>query len=411
MAEPSVTDSPTIHVQREQAADLFWQVAAGVALFFLAVIIAVAIGGPLLLMLTFWNPWMLFLLVVVAGGVWLLVKTVAAVRNLAWRSRHRSSFEVREAGIETTEWNTLRAGSPVRRTIPFDAVTGVVASYRIVRRMIRVSRMILVRNGGRTITETAPVLHVLFHQDGRRQITSIPFTSHRDPGVDTWIAEFRKRGVELGYTSRALVWQDEKYLSDEARLEYFKTTGEVIPFPEAGGWLENMVRLDHHWSGHTKQLREQAEQRDPALRAARLKPTARDWIRGAWFATMYALGSSYLLLHLVNDGTLPAGSWPLGVGVILPAAALFFLPLRHGLRWYHALVCWLLLLVISFTGVVNTLEVMPAAEQVALSVFGLAAVSPALLWIPYLLVKRTAVPVSAGVRAAVVPHARTATRR
>ncbi|MET3949210.1 hypothetical protein [Arthrobacter sp. UYEF36] len=409
MPETSVAGSPAIHVQQEKAADLFWQVAAVVALFFVAVIIAIAIGVPILLMLMFWNPWLLFLLVMVAGGVWLLVKTVAAVRNMAWRSRHRSRFELRQAGIETTEWNTLGADFPVRRTIPFDSVTGVVASYRIVRRMVRVNRMIPMGNGPRTITETAPVLHVLFHQDGRRQITSIPFTSHQDPGVDTWIAELRKRGVELGYTSRFLVWQDEKYLSDEARLEYFKTTGEVIPFPEAGGWLENVVPLDHLWSGHTRQLQEQAEQRDPALRAARLKPTARDWLRGAWFATMYALGSSYLLLHLVNDGTLPAGSWPLGVGVILPAAALFFLPLRHGLRWYHALGCWLLLLVISFTGVVNTLEVMPAAEQVALALLGLTAVSPALLWIPYLLVKRTAL--SGGTRSAVVPHARTATRR
>lgn len=400
-----MTDSPAIHVQREQAAEPFWQVAVVVGLFFLAVIIAVAIGGPLLLMVKFWNPWLLFLLVVVAFGVWLLVKSVAAVRNMAWRARHRSSFELREAGIATTEWNTPGAESPVRRTIPLAAVTRVVASYRIVRRMI------LIENGGGTLTETAPVLHVLFEEGGRQQITSIPFASHQDPAVDTWIAELRKRGVELGYTSRMLLWKEENYLSDEARLEYFATTGEVIPFPAAGGWLENTIRLDSRWHQHIKQLREEAEQRDPALREARLKPTVPDWIMGAWLASMYAIGTSYLLLHLVNEGTLPTGSWLLGVGVVLPAAALFFLPLRHGLRWYHVLVCWLLLVVISFTGMVNSVDVMPAARQMALALFGLAAVSPALLWIPYLLVKRTASPVSGGVRAAVVPHARTATRR
>ena len=399
-----MSDSPAIHVQREQAAEPFWQAATVVGLFFLAVIIVVTVGGPVLLMLQFRNPALLFLLVIVACGVWLLVKTVAAVRNMAWRARHRSSFELSEAGIETTEWNAVGAASPVRRSIQWQAVTGVVASYRVLRRII------LVENGGGTLTQTAPVLHVLFNQDGRPQTISIPFAAHQDPGIDTWLAEFRKRGVELGYTSRLFLWKEENYLSDEARLEYFAATEEVIPFPESGGWLENTIRLESRWHQHVKELQGQAEQRDPALRGARLKPTVLDWTMAAWLASMCALGTSYLLLHLVNEGTLPAGYWLLGAGVLLPAAALFFLPLRHGLRWYHMLACWLLLVVIAFTGVVSSVDVMPAAEQAALALLGLAVASPALLWIPYLIVKRTASRVSGRVLSAVVSHARTATR-
>lgn len=378
-----MTDSPAIHVQREQAAEPFWLGVTGVGLFFLAVMIAVAIGGPVLLMLTFWSPWLLFLLVVVAFGVWLLAKAVAAVRDMVWRARHRSSFVLREGGIETTEWNIVGAESPARRTIPLAAVTSVVASYRILRR-------ILSNNGLATLTETAPVLHVLFCQDGRRQIASIPFVSHQDPGVDTWIAELRNRGVRLGYTARLLTWKEEKYLSDEARLEYFATTGEVIPFPADSIWLENRTRLERHWHEKATQLQEQAEQLDPALREARLKPTALDWVIGAWLACAYAFGSSHLLMLLVADGMLPTGSWPLVVAVVLPAAALFFRAMRRGLRWYHVLVCWLLLLVIAFICVMNTLEHWPAAEQVAAALLGVTAVSPALLWIPYQLFKRSA---------------------
>ena len=381
--QASVTDSPAIHVQSEEPAEPFWRAITVVGLFFLAVTIAAAIGGPVLLMLMFWSPWLLFLLVIVALGAWLLVKTVAAVRGILWRARHRSSFILRDAGIETTEWNTVGADSPVRRSIPIGAVTSVVVSYRILRR-------ILSDSGGAALTETAPILHVLFDQGGRRQIASIPFVSHRDPGVDTWIEELRQRGVELRYTARLLTWKEEKYLSDEARLGYFAATEEVIPFPAEGGWLENSTRLERHWHQHVKQLQERAERRDPSLREARMEPSVLDWIIGAWLAGMYTLGTSYVLMHLVNEGTLSTGSWPLGVVVVLPGAVLFFLPLRRCLRWYHLLVCWLLLLVTTFAGAVMSVEALPGAEGVAAALLGMTVVSPALLWIPYLLLKRTA---------------------
>jgi hypothetical protein len=243
-----VTGSPIVHVQREQGADLFWRGASVVALFFIAVIVAVLIGVPVLLMVTFWNPWLLFTLVFAAAGILLLVRTVAAVRKMAWRARHRSSFVLREAGIETTEWNVVGADAPVRRVIPLEAVTSAVASYRIVRRTL------LIENGGGTLTETAPILHVLFDQDGRRQITSVPFASHKDPAVDTWIEELRKRGVELRYTARLLSWKEEDYLSDEARLECFATTEEILPFPATGGWLENTTRMENRWHQLTEEL-------------------------------------------------------------------------------------------------------------------------------------------------------------
>jgi hypothetical protein len=379
-----VTDSPVVHVQSEQRPDLFWRGAAVVALFFIAVIVALLIGVPACLMVVFWTPWLLFTLIFVAAGVLLLVKTVAAVRRTAWHARHRSSFALREAGIETTEWNTVGAEAPVGRVIPLEAVAAVVSSYRIVRRGL------LVENGGGTLTETAPTLHVLFDQDGRRQITSVPFASHQDPGVDVWIKELRRRGVELNYTARPLSWKEEDYLSDEERLEYFATTDEVIGFPATGGWLENMIRLENSWHRHTEQLQQQAEERDPELRVARLKPTFQHWILGAWCAGMYALGAGYLLPYLVQNRTLPPGAWPLEILVVLPAAALFFLPLRRGLRWYHGLVCWLLLVVIAFAVVVGTVEMGPAAEQTAMIGCGLTVLSAALLWAPYLLVKRSA---------------------
>ncbi len=384
VSRTSVTDSPVVHVQSEQRPDLFWRGDAVVALFFIAVVVALLIGVPACLMVMFWTPWLLFTLIFVAAGVLLLVKTAAAVRRTAWHARHRSSFALREAGTETTEWNTVGTEAPVARVIPLEAVAAVVSSYRIVRRGL------LVENGGGTLTETAPTLHVLFDQDGRRQITSVPFASHQDPGVDVWIKELRRRGVELNYTARPLSWKEEDYLSDEERLEHFATTDEVIGFPATGGWLENMIRLENSWHRHTEQLQQQAEERDPELRIARLKPTFQHWILGAWCAGMYALGAGYLLPYLVQNRTLSPDAWPLEILVVLPAAALFFLPLRRGLRWYHGLVCWLLLVVIAFAVVVGTVEMGPAAEQTAMIGFGLTVLSAALLWAPYLLVKRSA---------------------
>ncbi|ALU40034.1 hypothetical protein AS188_10090 [Kocuria flava] len=249
--ETSVTGSPVVHVLREQPEDLFWRGAAVVGLFFLAVLAGLFIGVPAWLMIAFGNPWLLFTLIPVAAGVLLLVKTVDLLRRGAWHARHRSTCTLHEAGIETTEWSTVGADAPVRRSIPWADVASVVASYRIVRRIV------LVQNGGGALTESAPVLHVLFDQDGRRQITSVPFSSHQDPAVDTWITELRKHGVELGYTARALSWRGETCLSTEAQLGYFATTEEVVPFPVTGGWLENAVRLENRWHQHAEQLRDQ----------------------------------------------------------------------------------------------------------------------------------------------------------
>ena len=106
-------------------------------------------------------------------------------------------------------------------------------------------------------------------------------------------------------------------------------------------------------------------------------------------ASLYALGAGYLLAHLVQHGWLPAAAWPLEILVVLPAAALFFLPLRRGLRWFHGLVCWLLLVVVSFSVLVGAAEMGPAAEQTAMVGLGVTVVSAALLWAPYLLVKRS----------------------
>jgi hypothetical protein len=172
VSRTAVTDSPVVHVQQEQPADLFWRGAAVVGLFLVAAIVALFIGLPVWLMSAFWNPWLLSTLIFAAAGLLLLVKTVVAVRRMVWHARHRSSYVLREAGIETTEWNTVGAEAPVRRVIPLEAVASVVASYRILRRII------LTENGGGTLTETAPVLHIVFDQDGSRRITSVPFSSH-----------------------------------------------------------------------------------------------------------------------------------------------------------------------------------------------------------------------------------------
>lgn len=377
-----LTDSPILHVQREQDMGVFWRGTLVFAVLAIAGVVATLVGAPVVLMMNFPSPWLLSTLVFVAVGILLLVRTLAALRAMSWRSRHRSSFVLRDTRIETTEWNTVGAEAPVRRVIPMGTVSSVVASHRIVRRMVRT------RIGGGTLTETAPILHVLFDQEGRRRISSVPFPSHEDRGVDTWIEELRRRGVRVGYTARLLSWKEEEHLSDEARLEYFATTEEILRYPATGGWLENATVLGGRWHRKAGELQERAERRDPTLREKRLKPTARSWLYGVWLAGMYATGAGFLLPHLVEDGLLPVAAWPLQLLVVLPAAGIFFLPLRHGLHWYHAVVCWLVLVVTAFTVLVGVAGLGRAAEDMAMIGVGVTILSAGLLWAPYLLVKR-----------------------
>ncbi|MEX5298437.1 hypothetical protein RCG67_06620 [Kocuria sp. CPCC 205292] len=81
----------------------------------------------------------------------------------------------------------MGAEAPVVRIVPGEAVSSVVASHPVLRRIV--------------LTETAPVLHTLFEQDGRRRIAGVPVATHQDPAVDTWIAELRRHGVALVPTS------------------------------------------------------------------------------------------------------------------------------------------------------------------------------------------------------------------
>jgi hypothetical protein len=173
-------------------------------------------------------------------------------------------------------------------------------------------------------------------------------------------------------------------------IEYFADTDELIAFPESGSWQENAPVLEHRWGSQARAGQVLAERRDPALRTAWLRPTGHHLITSGWLAGLYAYGGTYFLLLKAQDGTVPPTGWLLGLTVVLPASALFFLPLRWGLRWYHGAICWLLLMTITFACGVASVEMGPAAEQMALSLFGLSVVSATFLWIPYVVVRRQA---------------------
>lgn len=200
--EPCVVDPPALHVQPEAAAGPFRRIAGVVGVLVVAIVVGVLVGVPVLLLGNSWSPWLLRTLVFVAAGLWLAAATVSALRKSSWRASQRSSPALRESGIGTTGWNTVGAESPVRRTIPLEAV-------------------------------------------------------------------------------------------------------EIVPSPSTGGRPESTTGLENRRHQRTATLGEQAEQRDPALRAARPEPAARNWILGSWLAGTYTLGTGCLLVHLLNRGMPP----------------------------------------------------------------------------------------------------------
>lgn len=218
-----------VHAHTLAPPDLFWRTFGVVALF-VGVLLGVAFAvGPLVLLAVYRNLWLLLLLPLVAGGAWMAIKISRHWGHLRWHYAHLPRATLFDDRIEAVEWRTpfmkgvkLGANETSReRTIPLDAVTSVVASFAIVRRTTTPRRAI-------PVIETAPVLYIRYDDDGGQDLLSVPFSSHKDEGVDRWLSYFAGAGIPLHYTRRILFRHDTQVLTDADRLKHLNAAADII---------------------------------------------------------------------------------------------------------------------------------------------------------------------------------------
>lgn len=374
-----------VHTNALTQPDLFWRTAAVVALAG-GVLAGVALAvGPLVLLAVYRNAWLLTLLPLCAAGAWMAVKVLAYRQKLRWHYSHLPEFTLYADRIDAVEWaGAFTKGAPAaldaapsRRTIPLEAVTSVVASFAIVRRTMTPR--------GLPVIETAPVLYVKYDDGGRQDLLSVPFSSHKDEGVDRWLSYFSDAGIALQYTPRILFRHDTQVLTDTDRLEHLNAAVDVIPYTFSEGWLADEQGLGTRWTALHEAIRREEEAKDPELKDKRARHSARTWISMV-LILVWLMVAVFFQQLAAEWGYLEPFNPLVSLLCVLAFGFAFFYRLRSYLRWLYAFIYSGGVLI---SAMVVLIPSRPGVELEVSESFFLAALAyQPLCWLPYLVVKK-----------------------
>jgi len=370
-----------IHTYTGPKYDRFWRIAFRIILLAGTLVGAALAAAPLYFYMKYQAAWLLVLFIFIPFGLWMIQKTLRHMKKLQWRHNHLSSYTLFEEHIEAAEWVETYSKSPIERVIPLSAVSSVIASSYVIRQTLSQSGF------GGTITETGPILYILYENNGRQEVLNIPFQNHGDTGMNIWLSHFKKQQIPLRYTARQLYQIGTQHFNDEQRLEYFKSTSELREFPFTGNWLSDEPQAWANWKEQDAKRLTAEEAHSPELKKARQKHTFRTWIPTIWLVSMVMLLAAFALTKIGHLLPLPAGSPLPGLLIFTAGGFLFFFCLRNYLRWYYMLTFSLIVLILGASLGIMSYSLPGTEAELA---FGISLASffyPALVWIPYFSVK------------------------
>lgn len=372
-----------IHEHNEQKADPFWWI-----FYFIALSVAFLFGlaliiGPLLLYVMFQSAWLLILLVFVPAGAWIVRKLYHYTRKLIWHNTHLSSYVLQEGNIKTEEWTDAFQSTPFRSSIDIPAIQSIIASSYIVRQ----TRALRSQGGtGQTITETDPILYVIYSQNNERKLLTVPF-SYKNEGINTWLKQFQEKKVPLKYTATVLYRTDMNYLNNKKRLNFLESTDDLIDFSFSGNWQTQVAGLWQEWMKKEEKKQKEEEAMNPELCVKKKKHSFRTWRNVTLGVFFLMIATSYGTIELAKRHVFSADSIIPGLIIFSLAGFLYFYLLRSHLRWYYNL---LFAAKAFFFGimVLSAFEENGAlADEMATSIAGISFLVLAFVWIPYLIVK------------------------
>lgn len=376
-----------VHANPVRRPDLFWMTAYALILGTGVLIGAGLAVAPFVLMAVFSSAWSLITLAAVPLGIWTAVQLVSAGRKLMLRYRHLPEYRLFEDHVESVEWPNPqdkgvafgRHTDPTRRSVGLDQVTSAVASLCIVRESVT-------RYGNR-ITETAPILYIRYRAGSRNELLSIPFQSHRDQAVNTWLRHLSGKGLPLLYTPKVLYRHDTQVLHDADRLRLLDDLPNLVPYRFARGWQAEEQDLRARWSAAEHAERQVEEARDPALKRARARHPFTTWL--TQLPVFIWLFLTVFFLQLAGTG-LPAdpASLIISFGAVLLFGLVFFFRLRSYLRWPYIFIYSGGALLTGFMAIVASTGLSTAEQSVAAAFFFATVFFQPLCWLPYLVVKK-----------------------
>ncbi|TWT25255.1 hypothetical protein [Planomicrobium sp. CPCC 101110] len=374
-------ENKMIHTYQGPKYDKFWRTAFVVILLAGALIGLALVAAPIYFYMKFRIAWLLIFFIFIPFGVWLVLSMLRHIKKLEWRHNHLSSYTLSGEKIEALEWGEAHSKSPIQRVVPLSAVSSVIASSYIIRQTIS--------QGGfsRKITETGPILYILYTENGQQKVLNIPFQNHGDQGMNAWLTHLQKHGLPIQYTARQLYRIDTQHFTDEQRLEYFQSSGETVDFPFTGNWLTDEPQIWAKWKEKDTEKRAQEEALDPKLKKARQKHTFFTWMFTIWLVYMLMFLAGFVQTKIGGFLPFPAGNIIPGLLFFTMGGFLFFYCLRSYLRWYYMLSFSLLAVIIGISfGIIS--DGLPGTEAaLAMGICLSSFAYPSLVWIPYFTVK------------------------
>ncbi|WP_430784506.1 hypothetical protein VBD025_08635 [Virgibacillus flavescens] len=233
----------TIHEYTEKKMDPYWWIMAFLVLsvgFLLSIALIVV---PPILYFAYRSEWLFWLFILIPAGVWMGKKLYITIKKIIWNNNHLSTFTLHKETISTNEWNKYFQTEPEKRTVSLSSILSVVASFYIVR---QVSSLRSQGGTGKTKTEIAPIIYVLYKDDKESNIITIPFPV-KGQEMDAWLGYFQDINLPLKYTDKVLYRKDMEYLNQKVRLSFLESSDNLIDFSFNGSWQEQSPVLMNDW--------------------------------------------------------------------------------------------------------------------------------------------------------------------
>lgn len=356
----------------------FWLIVLWLITGFMLLLSLSMVIAPFLILLKYQTWWVLFAIPFFLAGIWLNWSFLRLWKTTLWKQRHRARYDLYEDRIKTLEWPELYQPVPQERSIRFEEIDSIIASYYIVREILPQG----LANAGSI--ENAPMFYIIYHNEGGQQIQHVLFPNHGDERINQWFQHFQKKQIPLLYNARQLFRIDSAILSDEKRLAYLLSTDENVAFPFKSSWLKDEPAALAAWRKVEAQKQEMEEAKDPALKEVRQKHSFKKWLISILLPIQMMALFMFMATQLGQSYSLQTANVLPGIAIFLFGGFLFFFLLRSYLRWHYMLIYCAIVL---FLGAASF---MAADTEGALATgIGFASLLfPAIVWLPYSVIKK-----------------------
>lgn len=222
----------------ERKTELFWWIFYIVAILMLISLSFAIMVAPLALIWYNPQPYLIPLLVIVALGGFGVYWFILTFRQLLWKERHRSHYEVTSTNLFGRTWR-VEAEESIEQSIPLEKIERVVFFPAIVRKT-QPSPTIPI---GRPTIELCPMLAILTANES----VEILFDMRDVHQFERWISYFHERGTPLFYTPKWLHWIGANIATRQERFELFNRPNELIPFRYTGNIAEDETAAAEAW--------------------------------------------------------------------------------------------------------------------------------------------------------------------